>query len=529
MRVQRALLVVLVLFAAPAAARKDIEADALRAARHLGAWRFEEARKVIEQLAVDAPDAPETRYLRAELAFLDGAYQRALEHLDGLDGDAVDGQVGSLRSLVASTIEATRGFASQKSSGGHFVIQYRPGKDEAIVELTGEVLEAAHKALGEDFGYVAPGPVRVEILGAPADLAKVSTLTEKEIETTGTIALCKYGKLMVVTPRATVFGYPWMDTMVHEYVHYVVSRVSSDKVPVWLHEGLARYEQVRWRGPATRPLSAMDEHLLAAALKKNDLIPFDDMHPSMAKLPSQKAAALAFAEVATMVAYVHQTGGYPALRRALAAIKSGKNARKAVAEALASKWPEVEKGWMQYLRSAKLRSSPALAGRAGKQIRFKSSEGDDENVGTEAIANAKARKHARLGGILRVRGMSDAAAIEYEKALAASGGGGPPDPYVAGKLSRTYLDLKKYDRAIELARPLVTLDDGDAAPATTLGLAYQATGKPRDAAEAFEIALRVSPFDPAVRCGLAEVYGQLGDAARARRETRACQRVAQGD
>ena len=519
-------LALMLLVPAPASGKKDIEADALRAARHLGSWRFEEAHKVIEQMTVDAPSAPETRYLRAELAFLDGEYQKAIELVQGLDGDAVDGNVGSLRQLAASTIEATRGFASQKSSGGHFVIHYKPGKDEAIVELTGEVLEAAHKAMSEDFGYAAPGPVRVEILGAPADLARVSTLTEKEIETTGTIALCKYGKLMVVTPRATVFGYPWMDTMVHEYVHYVVSRMSHDKVPVWLHEGLARYEQVRWRGPATRPLTAMDEHLLAAALKKNDLISFDDMHPSMAKLPSQKAAALAFAEVATMVAYVHQEGGYPALRKALASIKSGKSARKAVAEALEKKWPEVEKGWMQYLRAARLKSSPSLAGRAGRQIRFKSSEGEDENLGTDEIANARARKHARLGGILRVRGLSDAAAIEYEKALAAAG---PGDPYVAGKLSRTYLDLKKYDRAIELARPLLTADEGDAAPATTLGLAYQATGRPSEAAAAFEIALRVSPFDPAVRCGLAEVYDKLGDKQRAKREAHACERVAQAE
>ena len=526
---RRMALLLVVSFAAPASAKKDIEADALRAARHLGSWRFEEARKVIAEMTADAPNAPETRYLRGELAFLDGEYQKAIEFLQGLDGDAVDGNVGSLRALAASTIEATRGFASQKSPGGHFVIHYQPGKDEAIVELTGEVLEAAYKAMNEDFGYAAPEPVRVEILGAPSDLARVSTLTEKEIETTGTIALCKYGKLMVVTPRATVFGYPWMDTMVHEYVHYVVSRMSHDKVPVWLHEGLARYQQVRWRGPATRPLSAMDEHLLAAALKKNDLISFDDMHPSMAKLPSQKAAALAFAEVATMVAYVHQEGGYGAVRKAIAAIKQGKSARKAVAESLDKKWPDVEKGWMQYLKAAKLRSSPALAGRAGRQIRFKNGEGDDENVGTDDIANARARKHARLGGILRVRGMSDAAAIEYEKALAASGGSGPPDPYVAGKLSRTYLDLKKYDRAIELAKPLLTADESDAAPATTLGLAYQATGRAREAADAFEIALRVSPFDPSVRCGLAEVYDKLGDKPRAKREARACQRVAQAE
>jgi tetratricopeptide (TPR) repeat protein len=524
--VRRALLVIALIIAPieRAGAKRDLEADALRAARHLAAWRFEEARKIVDELAAAAPTATATRYMRAEMAFIDGEYQKVIEHLDRIDGDAIDGNVGALRSLAASTLEATRGFATAKSSGGHFEISYQPGKDEAIVELTGEVLEAAYKAMVEDFGFAPPEVVRVEILTRPADLARVSTLTEKEIETTGTIALCKYGKLMVVTPRATVFGYPWMDTMVHEYVHYVVSRMSHDKVPVWLHEGLARYQQVRWRGPATRPLSQVDEHLLAAALKKDELISFDDMHPSMAKLPSQKAAALAFAEVATLVAYVHQEGGYPGLRRAIALVKTGKSARKAVAEALGRKWPEVERGWLQYLKAAKLKAQPGLAGRAeSRRIRFNKGDGDVENLGSEDIASARARKHARLGGILRTRGMSDAAAIQYEKALAASA-----DPYVAGKLSRTYLDLKKYERAIELARPLLTADDSDAAPATTLGLAYQATGKHREAAEAFEIALRVSPFDPSVRCGLAEAYEKLGD-SRSKREVRACDRVARAD
>ena len=55
---------------------------------------------------------------------------------------------------------------------------------------------------------------------------------------------------MVVSPRATIFGYPWMDTLAHEYTHLVVSRLAHDAVPVWLQEGLARLEQTRWRkGP----------------------------------------------------------------------------------------------------------------------------------------------------------------------------------------------------------------------------------------------------------------------------------------
>jgi Flp pilus assembly protein TadD len=109
-----------------------------------------------------------------------------------------------------------------------------------------------------------------------------------------------------------------------------------------------------------------------------------------------------------------------------------------------------------------------------------------------------------------------------EKALAAAGN---TDPYVAGKLARAYVDLGQHDKAIALARPLVALDDHDAVPAVTLGVALAAQGDHAGARTAFEQALRVSPFDPAVRCGLADAYDHLGAAATARREHAACERL----
>ena len=508
---------------APARARHDLNADYVRAARYLEAWRFEDARALISKLAAVAPNAPEQHYLEAEMAFMDGDYQGALDRLGRLPDSGVGGDVGDLRELSQSTLDVTRGFAQARSAGGHFVLFYPPGKDQALVDLAGQTLEAAYAALDQDLGYHPPGPVRVEILSQPRDLARVSTLTEKEIETTGTIALCKYGKLMVVTPRATVFGYPWMDTLNHEYTHYVVSRLSHDRVPVWLQEGLAKFEQVRWRGPGQRPLSPVDEHLLATALRKDKLITFDAMYPSMAKLPSQKAAALAFAEVVTMVGYIEHQAGYAGLRRIIALTRSGKGARKAVAEVMSAPFAEVEKRWKNYLRGQRLKSSPALAERASsRRIRFRQGNSSDENVGADQVSSARARRFTRLGGLLRARGMHKAAAVEYEKALAIAG---PGDPFVAGKLSRTYFELENYSRAIELAKPLAEADETDAAPATTLGMSYLATGKPADAAKAFEIALRVTPFDPAVRCGLAQAYGALGQKPLAARETRACQLV----
>jgi len=281
---------------------------------------------------------------------------------------------------------------------------------------------------------------------------------------------------------------------------------------VWLQEGLARFEQTRWRKPAGLALTNTEQALLTVALKKGRLITFDQMHPSMAKLPSQDAASLAYAEVYNLVGWVHGKIGYKGLRTILAAQKDGKSARRAVAEALGQPWPKVERAWRATLKAV------AAPTRAGKPIKFGKGGVDSENIGLEQVGS-RARKHARLGGMLRARGALEAAVVEYEKALASG-----PEPFVAGKLARTLVELGRYDRAIELATPLVAADDHDAVAAVTLGIARLSKQQWAEAITAFEQALRVSPFDPTTRCGLAEAYGKTSD-VRAARERAACDQL----
>lgn len=500
---------------APAAdARRDrtVVGDVIKAARFLQTARIDDARALLGELQRRAPDTHDVRWLEAELAFQSGDYAGAIKQLDKLPDDAVDGLVGQTRKLAQSTLAVTEGFAEARSPGGHFVIRYAPGPDATIAGLAGEVLDAAWQAIGDDLGLRPADPIRVELLGAPSDLAKLSPLTETDIETTGTIALSKYNKLMVVSPRATIFGYPWMDTLAHEYTHLVVSRLAHDAVPVWLQEGLARFEQTRWRRTPELQLTATEQALLAAALRKGRLITFDEMHPSMAKLPSQEAAALAYAEVYTLVAWMQSKIGYRGIRDALIAQRDGKTARRAVAEALGMPWTAVEKEWRAHL---KVGDSKA---RAGKPIKFAKGGVDSENVGLEQV-NSRARKHARLGGMLRARGQNEAAVIEYEKALSSG-----PEPFVAGKLARTLVELGRFDRAIELVTPLVAADDHDAVAAVTLGMARSARHQWREAITAYEQALGVSPFDPTTRCGLAEAYARTND-PRAARERSACDQL----
>jgi predicted Zn-dependent protease len=238
----------------------------------------------------------------------------------------------------------------------------------------------------------------------------------------------------------------------------------------------------------------------------------------MAKLPSQEAAALAYAEVHTLVSYVHKKVGNRGLRTLLSAQRQGKGSRKAVAEAMDMHWDEVEKGWKRYLKSSKFKTSSALAHRT-ERIRFRKGEGSDDNVGLDAIKNVKARKYTRLAGMLRARGLSAAAAVEYEKAIAITGKG---DPFVAGKLSRTYLELGRFDEAIALAEPLLSLEEVDSLPATTVGVAYLSKGEAKRSVAPLEAALSINPFDPTVRCSLARAYTDTGD-TRSQREENACQ------
>ena len=205
----------------------------------------------------------------------------------------------SFHSRVRDTHEALRSFSEHLTDDGRS--SSISGRDKAILPYIVDVLVATDKALAKDFGFRPSERILVEIYPEISFLAKVSPLTQKDIETSGTIALCKYHRLMFTSPRALVRGYGWRDTVAHEFVHYYVTKVSKNTVPIWLHEGIAKFQESRWRSAPGAALDPPQENLLARSLKADKLVTFEQMHPSMAKLPSQEAAGLAFAEVHTVI------------------------------------------------------------------------------------------------------------------------------------------------------------------------------------------------------------------------------------
>ena len=493
------------------------------AERAFDEWRFGEGRARLAEARTKAPASAEVAYLEGYARFLEGDYAAAITSLKAANTAApADVPVRELLGLAKAAADAVKDHKEEHSA--HFLVRY-PAEDAVLVPYALEALESAYAALSSDLGFAAEMPIRIEFYRSPSDLAAVSSLSAAEVARTGTIALCKWARLMVTTPRALSYGYPWLDSINHELVHYAVSTLTRDRAPVWMQEGLAKFLETRWReAPGGRMAPSM-EHLLAKALHSGKLIGFDAMHPSMAKLPSAEDASLAFAEVATAVGYLHSKGGMAALRAAIGAVEQGADARKAVAQAAGGGWAEFERGWKSYMNGLKLHT---FAGFDLPTTHFrKASAGatrrkPSEDDALSAMKLPGPMRYLRLGNMLLRRNRPRAAVIEYEKGSHAVTTGRPlqgPDAAAAQwlfpvKLGRTYLALGEPERALHALDSVRTAYPELPWPSLIAGQAMLALGDARGAVSAVRASLATNPFDPAVHCTLAAAYAKLPDPER---------------
>ena len=532
-------------------------------------WRFRDGTAALQDLVRAAPQAPQTLVMEGYAGFLKGDYEGSIRKLAqaidnagaGAGADATAAAAAKeLQGLATEARDAVKDHKEERSA--HFWMRY-PAEDAVLVPYALEALETAYRALHDDLGFEAEMPIRIEIYRSPSDLAAVSSLSPAEVARTGTIALCKWARLMVTTPRALAYGYPWLDSMNHELVHYAVSELTGDRAPVWLQEGLAKFLERRWREPAGGRLAPSMEHLLAKALRSGKLIGFDAMHPSMAKLPSAEDATLAFAEVANAVAYLHSLGGMASLRTTIKKVADGVDARRAVAETAGGSWVDFERGWRVFMNAQRYKTFsaidiPTTHIRKANAIASRRKPTEDEAL-SASQKQAPAFRFLRLGNMMLQGNRLRAAAIEYEKGdkvgvvggASATGGSAAreaaraaaADPAVHWifpvKLGRIYLALGEPDRALKALAGVSALYPDLPWPNLISGQALLAKGDAPGALVALKASLATNPFDPAVHCALAEAFGKLpvaavsstaaagGTALEREREQRFCRELAE--
>jgi tetratricopeptide (TPR) repeat protein len=475
-------------------------------------WQLEDAKAAAEQFLVEDPQNPEVLYLAARVQHARG------EHLSALSLVRAAAAAGSRDAdgflpLVESSARYAAHFQTLPTD--HFDIRYL-NKDEVVAVYAAPVLEAAYNNIGGDLELLPAErgeKIIVEIYPDARGLSGATGLTIREIETSGTIAVCKFHRLMITSPLATADGYGWADTLAHEFVHLIVSKKSKNTIPIWLHEGIAKYYESRWRGVAGDALGPYSEKLLADATRKKKYITFQQMHPSMAKLPSQEDAALAFAEVFTTIEFLIKEHGKGSVPKVLALSATGVDLEPALKRVYGMGLGGIETAWKRYLKS---RPFKEVAGAKPKPIRLATDESQaNEPRPLETMKDREVHDYARLGELLALRGHAKAAIVEYERAYSRAGMSYSTLVY---RLARAYAEgdratdaLALLDKAL-LAHP----DDGDCH--LLAGRLRLRQNDLEGARKHFEAVRLSNPFNPEIHAALKQLYEQRGDRALAERE-----------
>lgn len=453
------------------------------------------------------------RYARGHRALLQGQFAEALELLDAIV--KADDPPAPLRASAASIARvaraselATRDFVHAPIVGGRFEVWVQPGPDEVLIELMDEVLSRAVAPLERVFGPLPVAPIRIHVYPRVEILADVTGLTQAQIRTSGTIAVCKYNRLMVTSPRDLVFGYPWADTVVHELVHLLVTRRAGPEVPIWLHEAIARSHEGLWRDVSPETLDDDELAVLHHARKRGVFVPFSRMSPTMAALPSQDMAQLAFAECHHALRWLLARQGQP-----LAALLDRFAAGDTEADALAA-WagmprPQLLAAWNRALRKGENLPPAPTHAVEHLALRFRTTGGAASKERPRKGADA-GQRFAELGDRLLALERPAAAVVEYRKAAAA---GAADDVWMWTRMARALLQQGQIDEAIVVVTrarvrspwhpPLLLI-------AAQLALRM---GDNAGALAAAQQAIWINPFDPALATAAADASAASGDTA----------------
>ncbi len=482
----------------------------------------------IASLGAASSSDPNLLALAAETAFYGGRYTAAADlGKRALDAGYVDKHDDV--SLYQRTTVATSGWAEVRTK--QFVVRYRPGVDAIIVDEALETLEATQKNITPLLGGPPPGPTILEIYPDGTSFIDASSLPREAVETTGVVALSKWSRLLALSPRALGRGYGWKDTIAHEYVHLVVANKTNDRTPVWMQEAVARYLEGRRKdGLDHFRLTPRDQALLGEAVREEQgqidpakakllakhpdthlgLLTFDQMHPSLALLPTAELAALAYAQVSSLMSYCFKTGGEDVLVKALPMIRDGSDPRDALAVAVGTgKFAALEREWMDWLETQPYDQTPV--GELPVAL-----DGADEAASDPVMAGrADLRRYMRLGDLLREEGRPAAALKEYSQAFDPEE---PPSPLLANKIAQAHLDLGLVDAARKDLEESLRYYPEYPLSHKTLAKIREEAGEKKLALSSYREALELNPYDPDVLTAvarLAKAQGLTAVAARA--------------
>ncbi|WP_394840030.1 hypothetical protein LVJ94_24390 [Pendulispora rubella] len=400
-----------------------------RAQEYILANDFDEARK---ELARGKPDDVGIATERARLALYEADCDGALVTLSSPDVAKTE-QGAMLADIARGCARVTAANVLEEDHDQGVWIRYQDENDRALTPLIIETVVKAREALTRDLGATWPKPTRIVVVRDLLSLSAMTGLPYESAQTTGTVAVAKWGRVTLLSPRASIHGYSWRDTVAHELTHLAVTRATVDRAPLWLQEGVAKREEVRWREPGPFDDRPSPDAIAARGIELKLDLPLDKLGPSIAMLPSADAALVAFSEVASFVRFFASSTPPGSLERLFAALRDGKEPDSALEIASSGNLKQWDTKWRAYLQSKPKEPLPPLL-----------------SLGKEPAPNPKApslrevRERMRLAELLLARKHPTEALSELERLQLVGAAGAPQDDpsyrYLRGRVLMALAD-----------------------------------------------------------------------------------------
>ncbi len=479
------------------------EADA-----YLEAWHLTSADEIASRLIRENPRSAVGLELKGRIAFYQGQYEESVRLLEqALAIESGSQRRQAYRLLAQQTRDTVKKLKRFESA--HFLLYLDEERDGILVPYALDALEKSYRTIGDTLGYLPPTKVRVEIAPDVASFNAVSTLSLRDIEETGAVGICKFNKIMTISPRTLIQGYRWLDSLSHEYFHYAIVTLSNNQAPIWLHEGMARFYETRWRRPDPGKeredyLTPANQTLLAQALEKNKFVGFKNMEPSLIHLDTPEEVQLAYAEAASAVDYMVHRKGQAGIRSLLSELNT-QPTPAAIEKAMGISFASFESEWKSFLKGMGLKETE---GSRVHRFKVKSNQKEDEEtVELKEIQSVVARNRTSLGDQFAQKGRMGAALQEYQRALQAS----PHSPIILNKLARLLIQSDRYDEALPHLKTAQNLDPDNLSAYVQLGRLYYARKNYSEAKANLEEAIQINPFNPTIHRLLYEIHAALGE------------------
>jgi hypothetical protein len=372
----------------------DINARVAAAQDLTHAFEYDAAARELD--LAGAPDEPDIVVERARIELHKGNCDAAAAMLMRPAIAKVE-RAEEVSAIAKGCVRATAATILEKDEAAGVEVRFQDEHDRALFPLMVDTVVKAREAIARDLGTDFPKPTRIVVVRDALTLSVMTGLPYAAAQTTGTVAVAKWGRVTMISPRAGHHGYPWKDTLAHELTHLAVTRITHDHAPLWLQEGLAKHEETRWRPANPFDGRPTPESVVIRGIEKKLDLPLDKLGMSLAMLPSPEAAMVAYCEVTSFVRRLDAQSP-DTLKKLLRELEHTTDASAALQKATGQDLPAWDKAWRAWLAEQPKGPLPSYFGLDAQEKDL-----------------TRTRDHARLAELLLERKHPDAALLELAK------------------------------------------------------------------------------------------------------------------